>query len=613
MGTNRNIGTERLPYAEGTFETEIARDIRNAVLSSSITFVEIEGSIRAGKDVITLNAYAEYLMLTPDTKHLVTHVNSKSARDTVLDSDGFGLQYLIPNGKEIMEQNRYEFHFKDLNGIDKEIHFYGLSQINDHEKFRGISYGSHYANEATKQTIEGLKAARDRTAAAKWRKIIYTQNPISPAAPFYTDIEAQLIAKPSQIAEIYSMRDKYKDEYNEVKYKFEKHELKERNKVVNDFLFDKKKTSIDLLTNDEKKSLRKKLLFLKYKIRQQRETYLLDNYGITSKHFVFTEGKDNPNNVKNGINFRYFHLTLEDNMAMSRVQIEDTKAGYDVNSLHYKRDILGLRALTDGAIYDNLTNDNFYYNDLPKNGLMQMGWARIIALDYGVKNDFVIIDALIEPKSKTVYIENEFRFKGNDENERRTATNELYYEFVKDFIKSREGGKYTLLIYDPSARAFANTLGSHNIRCQRANNVVKRSKRVTRLDNQNQDKKLFKESSGIMLVKDGFGMNKIKINKKNCHDLVNEAEGYAFDDKKLKIGIEEPLKINDHGLDALRYVINTYIKSVSTWLNSKNEEVDLENVREQAKGIQQLQSEISEIQPITEDFTKTTRKNFSNF
>lgn len=611
----RNINLEPIPYYPGTFDTEIAHGIENAILSSSITFVEIEGSIRAGKDVITLNAYAKFLMLTPDTKHLVTHVTTNAAKETVLDANGFGIKFLIPHGHEVTEDNRVVYHFKDWNGVEKEIHFYGLSQYNDHEKFRGISFGSHYANEATKQNITGLMAAKDRTAAAKWRKIIYTQNPISPANEFYTTLEKQLIASDAQVAEIYSLRDRYKKQYEEAKFEYDKKEKANSRRIIQDYLFDKKKTSIDFLSNNEKLALRKLLLSNKYDIRQQRETYLFDNYGITSKHFVFFEGGENPNDIRNGIDFRYYHLTLENNPSITSVRREEIKAPYNPNSLHYKRDILGIRALADGSIYDNLTTDNYYYEELPLGGLMAQGWERIIAIDYGVKNDFVLLDGLIEPKTKILYIDREYRFKGNDENEKRSATDELYIEFVKDFIKYRENGKYTMLIYDPSARHFANTMVAHNIRCQRAKNAVKVNKRSKQLDNSNKDQTLFKEASGIMLVKDGFGLGKIRINKKNCPDLVKEVESYSFDPKKLQIGIEEPLKVNDHGLDAMRYIVNTVIKNIKNWLRAKdNEEVNLEDVKSKATGLQRLQEQENPRPAECEtDKQQLNRKSFSNF
>lgn len=587
---------ERIPYAEGTFDTEIYKQIHDAILSSSITFVEIEGSVRAGKDVLTLNCYAEFLMLTPDRYHLVTHVNMDAAKKTVYDADGFGLRYLIPHGKLVSENNRDVFKFKDWNGMEKEVHFFGLSQYNDHEKFRGISYGSHYANEATRQYIIGLKNARDRTIAAKWRKIIYTQNPVSASNEFYTEIEQPLIASTSQVAKIYAERDLYRKDFEKAKYDFDKLSRRNAREIITNFLADKKKTSVDFLDNKDKLALRKELLLDKYKVRQQRETHLLKKFGITSKHYVFVEKYDNPNDVSNGLDFRYFHLTMDNNPAVSEVRKEETKAGYNVNSLHYKRDILGIRALADGAIYDNITNENYYYTDLPKTGLMDLGWERVLCIDYGVKNDFVILDSFISPYSKIVFIEDEFRFRGGatedvkDENgnlviqaERRPPTNELYIQFLKEMIKKRENGRYTALLYDPSARPFANTMVAHGIKCDRAVNKVKRSRRVKKLDLENQDQKLAKETSGIMLVKSGLGLNKVRINKRNCKEAVLEMEGYSYDPKKLQLGIEEPLKVRDHGCDCIRYIVNTRIKNDMTWLRASNEEIDINELQEKSK------------------------------
>lgn len=584
---------ENINYAPGTFESNAYKEIHNAILSYSITFVEIEGSVRAGKDVMALNCYAEYLMLCPDKYHLVTHVNMDAAKKTVYDADGFGLRYLIPHGKLVIENNHIVFKFQDWIGMEKEVHFFGLSQYNDHEKFRGMNYGSHYANEATRQNVDGLKNARDRTIASRWRKIIYTQNPVAPNNPFYTDIEAPLIAKPIQVTQIYADRDRLKSEYNKVKAHYKNIENTRTKDIIKKFLFEHTKTNIDFLSKKEKLELRKLTLYEQYNCRKEMEDSLYKKYGITSKHFVFYEGKDNINNVKNGLNFRYIHLTMDDNPIITESMKAENEAAYDINSLHYKRDIKGMRALADGAIYDNITNENYYYTDLPKNGLLENGWERDLVVDYGVKNDFVILDILCEPKTKIVFVEDEIRFKGGqtedkkdsdgniiEKAERTPPTNELYVSLVKEMINRRENGRYSTVIYDPSARAFANSMGHSGIRCIRANNTVKLSKRIRKLDRENQDKKIAKENGGIMLVKTGIGMRKIRINKRNCKDTINEMEGYSFDTKKLQNGIEEPLKIADHGCDCIRYYINTRIKDERTWQRASNEEVDINAIQQ---------------------------------
>ena len=591
-----------IPYIQGTFDTDKYKKLKKDILSSAITYVEIEGSIRGGKDVNTLNLYATFLMLTPDKMHLVTGVSTDTAIKTVFEGESFGIKYLIPHGKQDVDNNRMVYRFEDWLGRPKELHFYANSSYNDHEKFQGLTFGSHYANEATLQNVNGLQKAMGRTLASSWRKIIYTQNPISPSNQFYTNIEQQLVASDMEAQEIFSIQKRYKKQYEEIYYKWEEERNRRRKNIINKYLFDKKKSDVKYLEKVEQKELNSKLALDMVNCRRERENELYNKYKINTKHFIFTLGGDNPNEVRNGLDFRYHHFTLRDNLKIDEVTRENIIRTYDKNSIIYKRDILGIRALTNGAIYDNITNDNYYYEDLPDN-LMRLGWQRVLSIDYGVKNDFVILDGYFDTKTYTLFIENECRFKGSDTNEQRTATNELYIKLLKDFIKKREQGRYSVILYDPSARAFANSMAVAGLHCLRAKNTVTQSKRVKRQDNENMDKKIFKEATGIMLVKEGIGKAKIRINKNRCKDLVLELEGYAFDENKLKIGIEEPLKIRDHGCDALRYICNTIVKRAENWTLKKSE-INLNDVREQAEQIKNKQQESS---------VKVYKQQFSTF
>jgi len=70
--------------------------------------------------------------------------------------------------------------------------------------------------------------------------------------------------------------------------------------------------------------------------------------------------------------------------------------------------------------------------------------------------------------------------------------------------------------------------------------------------------------AGINLVREGFRLGRIKVHKR-CENLIKQIQGYAFDSKKLQLGVEAPIKINDDLNDALRYVINSEIGYVSRW------------------------------------------------
>lgn len=576
-----------IPYVEGTFDTEKYKKVREAILSQSITFIEIEGSIRGSKDVNTLHAYAEFLMLSPDKMHLVTGVSTDTAIKTVYEGESFGIKYLLPHGKEEVDNNRMVYRFKDAYGRPKEVHFYANANADDFKKYRGLSFGSHYANEATLQNINGLQEAAGRTLASSWRKIIYTQNPISPSNAFYTDIEKPLMASDGQVGEIEFLRKKYAKEYADI-CEYWKAEKKNRERsIVCKYLNGKQKTKVSYLTASEKRELNDKIVLNHWQCVRERENELFSKYKLSSRYFCYEQGCDNPNGIRNGLDFRYIHFTLKDNLKLTDADRDNITRGMDINSIIYKRNILGIRALANGAIYDNLSADNYYYENLP-DGLMRLGWERWLAIDYGVKNDFVILDCYVEPKTLTVYVEDECRFCGADDSEQRPATNEFFVKLVQDQIAKREGGQYTDVLYDPSARAFANSMAYVGIRCDRAKNTVGGSKKRQKLDNENMDKHLTKSSDGIMLVKEGIGMRKIKINKNNCRELVVELEGYQYDEKKLQIGIEEPLKVRDHGCIVGESIITTkngkkridevQIGETLLTLNEKTQELEYDKV-----------------------------------
>jgi phage terminase large subunit len=64
--------------------------------------------------------------------------------------------------------------------------------------------------------------------------------------------------------------------------------------------------------------------------------------------------------------------------------------------------------------------------------------------------------------------------------------------------------------------------------------------------------------AGIQRIRELLISRKLKINKR-CVNTISEFETYSYDeevnDRNEK---EEPIKANDHALDALRYVISTY-------------------------------------------------------
>lgn len=54
--------------------------------------------------------------------------------------------------------------------------------------------------------------------------------------------------------------------------------------------------------------------------------------------------------------YNYGHFTIEDNRSLSQMQIESYKSQYDPTTIWYKRDIMGMRCVAEGNIYEDFAN-----------------------------------------------------------------------------------------------------------------------------------------------------------------------------------------------------------------------------------------------------------------
>ena len=62
-----------------------------------------------------------------------------------------------------------------------------------------------------------------------------------------------------------------------------------------------------------------------------------------------------------------------------------------------------------------------------------------------------------------------------------------------------------------------------------------------------------------------------------CKNLIKEIESYVWDNKASERGYDEPVKRDDHAIDALRYVIATH--KVATYEPYKHNPVEYQNNR----------------------------------
>ena len=100
-------------------------------------------------------------------------------------------------------------------------------------------------------------------------------------------------------------------------------------------------------------------------------TDFIDKYAADTKAGAFVGG------------YNYEHFTIDDNVNISDERKAEVKSQYDITSLWYKRDILGLRIAAEGLIFQSFANNPENYtltvSELDKNRITSIQ----IGIDFG--------------------------------------------------------------------------------------------------------------------------------------------------------------------------------------------------------------------------------------
>lgn len=255
-------------------------------------------------------------------------------------------------------------------------------------------------------------------------------------------------------------------------------------------------------------------------------------------HWIYTEYIDVYED-KELEGFYLWKFTLDDNKAIPESTKEQLKQQY--SGVFYRRYILGERCVAAGIIYDSFSDENIYTEkERPK--FLEDHTMRTISCDYGTTNPCHWLD--IYDDGKISWIDNEYVWDSRDEKQtalrgRAQKTDSEYVDDLVEFI----GERHCLVLVDPSAASFKAEMHNRGISTGDAKNEV--------LD-------------GIRKVSKLFKLNKIKINSEKCPKLIKELKGYHWDEDAAKKGIERPIKVADHGADALRYYVYTKVPSWRT-------------------------------------------------
>lgn len=254
-------------------------------------------------------------------------------------------------------------------------------------------------------------------------------------------------------------------------------------------------------------------------------------FGTTNSDSPYHYIKTNYLDRVDELDLKDFHFQLEDNLNLDPPYVESLKREYV--GLWYKRFILGLWVLAEGAIYDMWDDDeNLFENcDIPVT-LQQKG-LRTIAIDYGTTNPMAFLD--IYDDGTNLWQMNEFYYDSSKAGYQ--MTDGQYADKLVEFIKGGPDPGYIIL--DPSAASFRAELRTRGFVIKEADNEV--------LD-------------GIRVTAAAIKNRIYRVHKTNCPNTRKELAGYVWDDKAKLRGVEQPLKTSDHAMDAMRYYCKTMLR-----------------------------------------------------
>lgn len=221
---------------------------------------------------------------------------------------------------------------------------------------------------------------------------------------------------------------------------------------------------------------------------------------------------------------RSWHFVMDDNPGLSEAYKARTKASY--TGLFYKRNVLGLWVMAEGAIYEAYDEATHVVDELPE---MRRYW---LGMDYGTVNATSVV-LLGEGVDGRMYACAEWRH--DSRKAQRQMTDAQYSAAIRAWL-AELGITPEWSFVDPSAASFITQAyedGFPNL-AKATNDVV----------------------DGIRSVANLLAAGLLRIHR-SCTGLLDELPGYVWDEKAAERGEDKPMKVNDHSVDALRYAVHS--------------------------------------------------------
>jgi PBSX family phage terminase large subunit len=255
-------------------------------------------------------------------------------------------------------------------------------------------------------------------------------------------------------------------------------------------------------------------------------------------HWLMRDYLKNPN-----VPLKRFSFTIDDNPFLDEQYVSDIKAMY--TGLYYRRFVMGEWVAAEGAIYDSWDDQIHVVDDLP----LIRRWIST-GIDYGTTNPTHAV-LLGLGDDRKLYVASEYRY--DSRHMRKQLTDPEYSARIASWLDNIPGyGRVrpSYMCVDPSAASFKIQLHQDGLNPVSADNQV---------------------MDGIRLVASLLATRQIQIHS-SCAELIKEIPSYSWDDRYALLGEDRPVKVNDHGCDALRYALFT---TRSQWQHLLRKELQL--------------------------------------
>lgn len=216
--------------------------------------------------------------------------------------------------------------------------------------------------------------------------------------------------------------------------------------------------------------------------------------------------------------FKTFHFTSYDNPHLPVDELDKAKATMPAD--RFAQEYEASFQKTQGLVYKEFDRERHLYDeDLSKHKFQKLG-----AVDFGYRNPAAVLTVLWNGERLFV----------DDEWYKRERTDIQIVEYVA-------ANKFREVYPDPENQSAIEELRRQGVNVKE---VVKGKDSI---------------KSGIQSIREMLIRGDLLINKR-CVNLIAEFEMYSYDDdRKERNEQENPVKANDHALDALRYLVSSLL------------------------------------------------------